>query len=773
MFSLGVNSSEVECVTDNVLLPRDMSRMILLQSDVVQWISNLRSSALHWSLPFLLFLVLDLPQSPLAKLHSRSPPLYNSIPSTSFSCDTRSAGYYADMEAQCQVYHLCDPNGRMYSYLCPNMTAFHQQMMVCDHWHRVECQTSEEFYAINEKLKSATEFLHVSPCNEKGNSKCNASPPTSRPVFTVFPQSTTTPSSFTTTPPFVGSPSSSKLRGILPKHSIPSPTDYLTTMVFPEVRVTARSDSPNRDARGHSESPLSRIPSASNIWKRPADVTRGGSRLVFGVTTPDSIAESSSPATYTERDPKREFFLESNDIGNDFYQGFPKRSKFSAFNTPISIVKEHSTKEPNLRNVSTPSTEAASTTEIASTVTVKSITVSPNPTSTSSTPVAKIHEIDNAPSQFNASLKSSDPATESTPRFRTFISKSSLLKKKKLSTSPLVTSTTAPSTNAGSTNGFSALSRRSRGRRRRLKADPQRRPQRLRKLRRYLQRHRIRPPSPSPFSTELDEIPALPFPTTVSYDLATTTETSFGSERLQDPEDNLANAKKISGESFQAASQETTASDSFTSTPSTVAFNQKSLTTSSGKPLRLAEEYFPSSFTTESSISKPSIVNLEAEDAWEPLNSNDISVDGRTSNFLLPRTRGASWSWRNSPAPLIQSTVSVTPSSLAAKAEDEQDKPTWRWISSFVDTVNDFQSSGMRNFKSGDTISLPWWVLPKVSLQETEDPEAALRRDFRDHDSATAVSSKPSLFRPSSCPPHCIPQFIKNSHTCSPCVKIR
>ncbi|XP_044738512.1 uncharacterized protein LOC123300104 isoform X2 [Chrysoperla carnea] len=68
---------------------------------------------------------------------------------TSFSCEGRPSGYYADIETGCQVYHMCDGLGRQFSYACPNTTLFQQRMLICDHWYMVNCSQSETDYSAN------------------------------------------------------------------------------------------------------------------------------------------------------------------------------------------------------------------------------------------------------------------------------------------------------------------------------------------------------------------------------------------------------------------------------------------------------------------------------------------------------------------------------------------------------------------------------------------------------------------------------------------------
>ena len=78
-------------------------------------------------------------------------PVFSFIPKTRFKCtDKVDGGYYADTEAQCQVFHICSHMGQgraqRYSFLCPNGTMFQQQFNVCQWWYYVDCQESPEYY---------------------------------------------------------------------------------------------------------------------------------------------------------------------------------------------------------------------------------------------------------------------------------------------------------------------------------------------------------------------------------------------------------------------------------------------------------------------------------------------------------------------------------------------------------------------------------------------------------------------------------------------------
>ena len=74
-------------------------------------------------------------------------PIYAETPETAFSCEGQvDGGYYADEEAECQVFHICTADGAgglaKYSFLCPNGTIFNQEYFICDWWFNVDCAES-------------------------------------------------------------------------------------------------------------------------------------------------------------------------------------------------------------------------------------------------------------------------------------------------------------------------------------------------------------------------------------------------------------------------------------------------------------------------------------------------------------------------------------------------------------------------------------------------------------------------------------------------------
>ncbi|RWS29276.1 hypothetical protein B4U80_00535 [Leptotrombidium deliense] len=80
-------------------------------------------------------------------------PIFAEVPSTAFKCSEHEwPGYYADVEARCQVFHICQMDGRADAFLCPNGTIFSQQHFVCVWWHDFDCSTAESLYQLNSNL---------------------------------------------------------------------------------------------------------------------------------------------------------------------------------------------------------------------------------------------------------------------------------------------------------------------------------------------------------------------------------------------------------------------------------------------------------------------------------------------------------------------------------------------------------------------------------------------------------------------------------------------
>ncbi|XP_055599112.1 spidroin-2 [Uranotaenia lowii] len=79
-------------------------------------------------------------------------PIYSEIPETSFDCKQQQfPGYYADTEAQCQVFHICALN-KTFNFLCPNGTIFSQEHFVCVWWNQFDCASAPSLYGKNADL---------------------------------------------------------------------------------------------------------------------------------------------------------------------------------------------------------------------------------------------------------------------------------------------------------------------------------------------------------------------------------------------------------------------------------------------------------------------------------------------------------------------------------------------------------------------------------------------------------------------------------------------
>ncbi|GBN92380.1 hypothetical protein AVEN_203874-1, partial [Araneus ventricosus] len=80
-------------------------------------------------------------------------PNYYEIPLTNFDCkEYHAPGFYADVEAGCQVFHNCDTDLQKHSFLCPNGTVFRQELFICDWWYNVRCEDSPDHFPLNDGL---------------------------------------------------------------------------------------------------------------------------------------------------------------------------------------------------------------------------------------------------------------------------------------------------------------------------------------------------------------------------------------------------------------------------------------------------------------------------------------------------------------------------------------------------------------------------------------------------------------------------------------------
>ncbi|GJQ76251.1 hypothetical protein Trydic_g1986 [Trypoxylus dichotomus] len=90
--------------------------------------------------------------------------------SDSFSCDGREYGYYADVENDCQLFHVCLPvthsNGRQqtfrWSFICPDDTVFNQEIFTCTRSDEsINCADSPRFYSLNRSFGEVEEHEEI------------------------------------------------------------------------------------------------------------------------------------------------------------------------------------------------------------------------------------------------------------------------------------------------------------------------------------------------------------------------------------------------------------------------------------------------------------------------------------------------------------------------------------------------------------------------------------------------------------------------------------
>merc|ERR1712045_264026 len=110
---------------------------------------------------------LDMLQNAVPRSPGEDYPIYSEVPESGFTCDGQvDGGYYADPEAECQVFHICTADGAgglsKYSFLCPNGTIFNQNYFICDWWFNFDCAEAEGLYSLNDELAAEREAASAS-----------------------------------------------------------------------------------------------------------------------------------------------------------------------------------------------------------------------------------------------------------------------------------------------------------------------------------------------------------------------------------------------------------------------------------------------------------------------------------------------------------------------------------------------------------------------------------------------------------------------------------
>ncbi|XP_046633092.1 U-scoloptoxin(01)-Cw1a-like [Daphnia pulicaria] len=93
-------------------------------------------------------------------LPSNATAIRNNIVDT-FSCDGKIYGYYADVDNECQLFHICYPvelaDGTKqtfkWSFICPEETIFNQESMTCTFpTDAIPCSEAASFYNLNQNF---------------------------------------------------------------------------------------------------------------------------------------------------------------------------------------------------------------------------------------------------------------------------------------------------------------------------------------------------------------------------------------------------------------------------------------------------------------------------------------------------------------------------------------------------------------------------------------------------------------------------------------------
>ncbi|XP_076334184.1 uncharacterized protein LOC143238112 [Tachypleus tridentatus] len=94
---------------------------------------------------------------------------------TQFSCVNKTYGYYADMEAACKVYHICNPyvtqHGQeqivqyvQYSFYCREETIFSQATLNCEPPHQgIPCEQAHLYYPVPSSASNTDEDQYANP----------------------------------------------------------------------------------------------------------------------------------------------------------------------------------------------------------------------------------------------------------------------------------------------------------------------------------------------------------------------------------------------------------------------------------------------------------------------------------------------------------------------------------------------------------------------------------------------------------------------------------
>ncbi|XP_055341369.1 uncharacterized protein LOC129590258 [Paramacrobiotus metropolitanus] len=136
-----VGSGQMQPKIGNVALQPPAERMTLQREDPWRALDTLRGRQAMSTEDITMFMMTAVPGTDY--------PAYSNIPGNPFfNCATsvHQPGFYADTTTRCQVFRRCDPDGNLFSYLCPNTTVFNQITLTCDYFFNVDCAKSPDYY---------------------------------------------------------------------------------------------------------------------------------------------------------------------------------------------------------------------------------------------------------------------------------------------------------------------------------------------------------------------------------------------------------------------------------------------------------------------------------------------------------------------------------------------------------------------------------------------------------------------------------------------------
>ncbi|KAL0133901.1 hypothetical protein PUN28_001090 [Cardiocondyla obscurior] len=74
-----------------------------------------------------------------------------------FTCENMPSGFYADMDYNCRIFHVCENSGYGFPVICANDTVFDQRQRICTDEENTDCQRAHEWYYLN-KLSYSEEI---------------------------------------------------------------------------------------------------------------------------------------------------------------------------------------------------------------------------------------------------------------------------------------------------------------------------------------------------------------------------------------------------------------------------------------------------------------------------------------------------------------------------------------------------------------------------------------------------------------------------------------